>query len=86
MTESEEIKRLIDAGHFADAYERLASALGHAPNSEELMAASRVLSARIRSKCIDLACNRATDGSPQAVELEALLRKVITINGEGLYG
>ena len=55
-------------------------------SSSELMRLSRVLSARVRSRYISLACNRATDGSVEPLQLEEFLQKVIEISGEDIYG
>lgn len=86
MRPLDEIELLIESSQFLAAYNVLASELGRAPSSNELLDASRLLSGRIRSKCMDLACNKATDGSREAMELETLLRRVIKLNGEGIYG
>ncbi|AXF86519.1 hypothetical protein DTO96_102274 [Ephemeroptericola cinctiostellae] len=81
-----EIKLLIESSQFLSAYNALASELSQAPSSKELLNVSHLLSRKIRSKCMDLACNKATDGSREAMELESLLQKVIKLNGEGIYG
>ena len=73
-------------GAFQQAYERIVAELVAAADSKELMRLSRVLSARVRSRCIYLACNKATDGSAEALQLEGFLEKVIEINGEDIYG
>lgn len=86
MSPLDEIKLLIENSQFLASYNALASELGRAPSSKELFDVSHLLSGKIRSKCMDLACNKATDGSREAMELEALLRKVIKLNGEGIYG
>jgi hypothetical protein len=79
---STNITYLIEIGAFQQAYEQLVDELIGMPDSKELMGLSRVLSERVRSKCIDLACNKATDGSAAALQLEALLKKIIEVNGE----
>lgn len=79
-------ENLIEAGEFQQAYEEIVADLATARDSNELIRLSRVLSGKVRSKCMDLACNKATDGSPLAKELEALLRKIGAINGEDVYG
>jgi hypothetical protein len=78
--------RHIDRGEYTCAYERILSGLDRTPGNVNLIAASRQLSSALRSECIGLASNKRTDGSLLAMELEALLRAVIRINGEGIYG
>jgi hypothetical protein len=81
-----EISRLIEDGHFDQAFSELSSLISAASLNAELLALSRLLSKEIRHKCMALSCNKATDGSPEVFQLEALLREVIKINGEGIYG
>ena len=81
MSPLDEIELLIESSQFLAAYNALASELERTPSSKELLNISRLLSGKIRSKCMDLASSKASDGS-----LEALLRKVIKLNGEGVYG
>jgi hypothetical protein len=57
-----------------------------AADSKKPMRLSRVLSARVRSRCISLACNKATEGSAEALQLEGFPATVIEINGEHIYG
>jgi len=80
------IDGLIAVGDLSTATDRLVLHLEQAPSDIELLALSRKLSACLRSRCMDLACNKATDGSAEAVEFEVLLRRVIALNGEGIYG
>lgn len=86
MSPLDEIGLLIASSQFLAAYNALASELERTPSSKELLDISRLLSGKIRSTCMDLACNKATDGSREAMELEALLRRTIKLNGEGIYG
>jgi hypothetical protein len=81
-----DIEHLIQIGAFQQAYERLVAELAGAPISKELIYLSRILSSRVRSRCIDLASNKATDGSAEVTRLEGLLQKIIEINGEDVYG
>jgi hypothetical protein len=69
----QDVLRLIEDMNFAEAH--------HA-----LLARAVKLSAKIRNQCMLLSANRATDGSPEVFRLEALLRDVIQISGEGFYG
>ena len=86
MSDKGDVEQLIASGRFEEAFDWLLSRLNQAPGSENLLRISRVLSSRVRSKCIDLSCNKATDGSREHLALEALLRKIIEVNGEGFYG
>jgi hypothetical protein len=81
-----EISQLIDSGNFEQAYKKLNSCISVASLNPELLALSRRLSNEIRHKCMALSCNKATDGSAEVFQLEALLHEVIKINGEGIYG
>lgn len=81
-----EVSNLIDHGDFESAYRALNSLIASTSLNSELLALSRLLSKEIRNKCMELSSNRATDGSPEVFQLEALLREVIKINGEGIYG
>jgi hypothetical protein len=86
LTLTQDIEDLIQIGDFKQAYERLVAELASAPMSTELMYVSRVLSARVRSRCIALECNKSTDGSTEAVLLDGLLKKIIEMNGEDKHG
>ncbi|MDY0747759.1 hypothetical protein SNE35_24865 [Paucibacter sp. R3-3] len=86
MQELRSIEQLISGGLLAAATEELLLRLEQAPADKELIRVSSNLSARLRSRCMNLACNKATDGSLEAIELEDLLRRVIAFNGEGIYG
>ena len=81
-----DILLLIEGGNFEQAYKQLQTAISTTSLTPELLALSRKLSMEIRQECMTLACNKATDGSPKAFELDALLLEVIKINGEGIYG
>ena len=85
MTDAHRAEPLIAAGRFEDAFDQLLSELRRAPGSEDLLRIARALSSRVRSRCIDLACNKATDGSREHLALEALLRRIIEVTGEGFY-
>lgn len=85
MDDASKIQRHIDRGEYVCAYESILSGLDKAPETAVFLSLSRELSRVLRSECMGLACNKATDGSLRAMELEALLRAVIRINGEGIY-
>lgn len=80
------INGFIADGDLSTATDRLVLLMEQAPSDVELLELSRNLSARLRSRCMDLAHNKATDGSAEAFECEELLRRVIALNGEGIYG
>ncbi len=82
----EKIISLIGISRFIEAYERILSELEKNPGDPEAIELSKQLSASIRNRCIDLACNKGTEMSPETYETEALLRLVIRLNGESIYG
>ncbi len=86
MRQDFELEWLIARGPLRTASDRLLVGLHESSEDGELLRLSHVLSARLRSRCMDLANNKATDGSAEAFEMEALLRRIIAINGEGIYG
>lgn len=86
MSQKMNIEQMTENGQFELAYREISSQIGMTYLNPELLSLSRQLSSSIRNRCMDLSCSRATDGSPEVFELEALLRKVIQINGEGIYG
>ncbi len=81
-----EISQLIDDGNFEQAYCELISCIAKTSLSPEMLTLSSRLSKEVRYKCLLLSSNKATDGSPEVFKLEALLREIIKINGEGFYG
>ena len=56
------------------------------PKNELALELSRNLSENVRSRCIALASNKATEMSNETYETEALLRVIIRLNGETIYG
>lgn len=52
---------------------------------EEIVAALRELTARIRSECMDRAISK-NDYDKEYIDLEALLRKVNLLTGQDMYG
>ncbi len=77
---------LIEQGQFIGAYELLINELSENPKSVAVVEISKKLSAQVRSRCMDLACNKATEMSAETHECEALLRLIIKLNGETIYG
>jgi hypothetical protein len=86
MDDASKIQRHIDRGEYLCAYESILSGFDKAPKSAVFLSLSCELSRVLRSECMGLASNKATDGSLRAMELEALLRAVVRLNGEGIYG
>ena len=82
----EKITNFIDGSQFIRAYELILNELENNPKNAEALELSKKLSGRVRSRCMDLACNKATEMSSEAYETEALLRIIIKINGESVYG
>ena len=82
----EKIDKLMDQSMFLQAYELISSALLDDTNNKSALRLSYTLSAAVRSRCHDLAANKATEMSPEAYETEALLRIIIRLNGETAYG
>ncbi len=82
----EKIISLIENSHYKLAYELIFKSLEINPNNVELLELSKKLSACVRSQCMELACNKATEMSSKAYESEALLKAIIKLNGESIYG
>ena len=86
MNDSLKAQRHIDRGEYICAYESILTGLDKSRGDSDLLAVSRQLSSVLRSKCIGLASNKATDVSLMAKELEPLLRAVNRLSGDGVYG
>ena len=80
------IDRWIDAGAFIQAYRALLLGLEAAPRDDVLLAMSSRLASALRSRGWSLGSSKATEQSEELHEIEALLRLVLRLNGEGLYG
>ena len=80
------IKTLIESSQFQLAYKQLVIALKKNPENAELLELSKALSASVRGRCMELASNKATEMSTEAYATEALLKEVIKLNGETIYG
>ena len=85
MDDESKVQRHIGRGEYVCAYEGILSGLDQFPGSAVFISLSRELSRVLRSECMALAGNKATDGSMRAMEWEALLRAVTRLNGEGIY-
>lgn len=82
----EQVLRLIETSQFIRAYEIILNELTENPKNNRAIEISKLLSSKIRKKCVELGSNKATEMAPIAYETEALLRVVIKLNGEGVYG
>ena len=83
---NEKIISHIESSQFIRAYELILNGLEVNPENEKLLELSKSLSSHVRSRCMDLACNKATEMSAETYETEALLRVIIKLNGESVYG
>lgn len=86
MTDLETIRRDIEQHAFHQAYLTISIGLENDPAREDLLNASRLLSAAVRSRCMDLASSKATEMSQELNQLEVLLGLTIRLNGEGPFG
>ena len=82
----EKIKAYITTERYISAYELLLGELTASPDNRKAIELSKELSSHIRSRCMDLAYDKATEMSKEAFEMEALLKVVIRLNGETVYG
>ena len=81
-----EIAALARQARYEDAYRVGKRALEKDPGNEHVIDALKDVTAALRSRCMDLASNKATEFSPELKEKEALLRKINPLTGEGMYG
>lgn len=79
MNSVQNIRELIQRGEYESALELCISA------SEDGAPDSDILTAKLRSACIDLAYRKA-DYSPDYFALEKLLTKANELTGEDMYG
>ncbi len=80
------IDRWIETGSFIQAYHALLLGLEAAPGDAALLAGSSRLASVLRSRGWSLGSSKATEQSEELHEIEALLRLVLRLTGEGLYG
>jgi len=80
------ITTLIESSQFQLAYEQIVIELKKNPENVELLELSKALSASVRGRCMELASNKATEMSTEAYATEALLKEIIKLNGETIYG
>ena len=86
MKPAQEIATLARQARYEDAYRVGKRALEKHPGNERIIAALKKVTATLRSRCMDLASNKATEFSPELKEKEALLRKINPLTGQGMYG
>ena len=80
------ITTLIESSQYQQAYELIVSELKKHPENAVLIELSKKLSACVRGRCMELASNKATEMSTEAYSTEALLKDIIKLNGESIYG
>ena len=80
------IDHWIGIGSFIQAYRALLLGLEAASDDGALLSASSRLAAALRSRDWSLGSSKATEQSEELQEIVALLRLVLCLNGEGLYG
>ena len=83
---AQEIAALARQARYEDAYQVGKRALQEDPGNERVIDALKAVTAVLRSRCMDLASNKATEFSPELVEKEALLRKINRLTGQEMYG
>lgn len=83
---AEKIRELGDEGKYEEAYALAKRALEKEPDNESILKSFRTVTGRLRSRCLDLACNKATEFSEELSQSEALLRKMITVAREDMHG
>jgi hypothetical protein len=74
-TEASRIASLIEAAQLSKALWVLRDALARSPQHPALLSLASKLAATAESKAMDLAYSKATDGSRQAREMEAIARQ-----------
>jgi|GEM_PF-7096332 len=70
------IDGLIESGRFFEAWGRIRERFRSDSENPEAIRLMHLLSSRLYSKCLGLACSRATEFSEELHRLEALLREV----------
>ena len=71
---------------FITAYEILLDTLEKSPQDADAISLSRLLSKEVRRRAMDLGMKKATELSNESLEMCALLKLVIRLNGETEYG
>lgn len=82
---SDRVRELVYAAAYRDAYLIGRAALEESACDDEVIPALRVLTAQLRSKCMDLAARKMDVGSEYKA-LENLLREANKLTGEDMYG
>jgi hypothetical protein len=80
------IEDLVGKRQFRAAVEVLTAELAQGAAPAELLHCSRWLSSRLRSRSMDLAYKKASEGAAEEQDLGKLLSAVIQFNGEDVYG
>lgn len=82
---TEKIISFINSERYIQAYELILIALEANPNDPVILDLSKVLSVRIRSRCVGLASNKETEMSLELFETEALYRIINNLHGVSRY-
>lgn len=82
---TEKIISFINSERYIQAYELILIALEANPNDLVILDLSKVLSVRIRSRCVGLASNKETEMSLELFETEALYRIINNLHGVSRY-
>lgn len=86
MKIADQIDRHVDAGNYSEALRLGLKAGADGVPEPEVMKSMFRFTAKLRSDCMDMACNKATDGGPEHLALEAMLCKANEVTGEDMYG
>jgi hypothetical protein len=79
------IRQYVDSGSYSDALQLGLKALADGDRDPQVMNSMLLLTATLRSTCMDLA-SRKRDCSDTYLSLEALLRRANAVTGEDMYG
>lgn len=82
---ADRIREKVNAAAYDEAYSIGRMALEDSPRDDEVIAALCVLTAQLRSTCMDLAA-RKMDYGPDYDALENLLREANKLTGQDMYG
>jgi hypothetical protein len=85
MGVTDQIRRYADEEDFAEAARIAFEATDGARPAPAVMNAMYHLTAKLRSRCLDLAAKRR-DSGPDFEALESLLYKLNAVTGEDMYG
>ena len=85
MEIAEAIRQHVDSGSYSDALQLGLKALAAGDRDPQVVNSMLLLTATLRSTCMDLA-SRKQDSGDTYRSLEALLRRANAVTGEDMYG